>query len=59
LPYGKPNLNLNGLGLGISIDRKRVSIEKITPEIKAVAIPLNVPIKRTGIPNVNKTSMST
>jgi hypothetical protein len=49
----------NGLGLGTSTDRKKVMRENITPEIKAVAIPLNVPINRTGRPNVNKMSNGT
>ena len=47
------------MGCGINMDKKKVIKLKITPAMKAVAIPLYVPTKRTGRPNVNSTSQNT
>lgn len=42
-----------------SKDKKKVIMEKSKPEINAVAIPLNVPRNRTGVPNVKSMSHNT
>jgi hypothetical protein len=42
-----------------SKDKKKVIMEKSKPEINAVAIPLNVPRNRIGVPNVKSMSHNT
>ncbi len=57
LPYGNEK-RAKILGC-ISIDKKKVIAENKTPEIKAVAIPLKVPVNNKGKPKVNSTSQRT